>query len=570
MSSPSRIERERTEEGAAAVLVAILALPVIVGLCAIGVDAVRLHLAASRLQTAVDAAALAGAVLLPTSPQGAASQASRALGAGLRSATLVSAKPVAGRPTRLRVVASLVAPTSLGALIGPRSFTLSRAAEADFAAPLIIASPCNVFGNELMSPAGGGVGQAPVGTGACGAGAGQYWANVSGELTNKARGDAFSARWCTLPDAPPIIDGCSPATGRITPPGTNLEYRGSGYDFLIRVPRAGSLSLQGYDLGFVPAGDECTGFVDAAGVTHNPLLGASAITSNEYVSTTQPPNPRYAGANGPYCAGDGHVAGVQGATGSPDRVATTTVVVRGPLQVPGTPGSGPVVCALQVPGVDGYSEKLASLLKRGVGGARGLLVRRTFHRWAEICPSRLGVSAGEYVVTVSTAAGGGQNRFALRASLGSAAADAGLTVSALERVSLYANVPAGTSVWRVLRLDSSVAGRRIRLRLFDVGDAAQAVTVTIEDADTGVPWPACQVSGALTGERAPCRIQTVSGVTGGRWVELQLDVPSAYRCAADTDMGRCWLRARMSSPSVQHDTTTWTAGVAGDPVRIVR
>lgn len=537
-------------------------------MCAIGVDLARLHAEGERLQQAVDAAALAGAVLLPTNPTGAQNQAADVLRRNVQAAALDQATAAGQRPTRIVVRAHLDVPTTFGALIGPRSFTVRRVAEADYAAELLMASACNVLGNEAMNPIGGGPGQTPVGTAACAAHAGRYWVNISGELTNKSRGDAFAARWCTVPDAPPVIDGCNPLSGRVSPPGENTDYRQAGYDFVVRARAAGSLQIQGYDLGFVPAGDECAGFLGGDGVWRDPLAGAQAVLTNEYVTRSGSTNPRYASGNSAYCTGDGHVGAGQGATSSPARVLTTTVVVRGPLSVPSEPTSGAQLCSLVIPGVDGYTERLAALLRNGAGGARGLLIRRTFHRWADVCPTTLPVAAGDYAVSVRTTAGGGQNRFALRASL-TGEGRTSLTVSPLRRVSLYANVPAGTSQWPIVRLDSSAAGRTVGLRLFDVGDAAEAVTVAMNDDERRAAWPSCRISGPLQGVKSPCSFSAVATSTGGRWLRIDLDVPRSYRCAADADPTRCWLSVRMRSPSIQHDTTTWVVEVLGDPVRLV-
>ncbi len=53
-----------SQKGAAVILIAVL-LPVIIGFAGIGVDTGMLYLAHSRLQTAVDAAAMAGSLQLP-------------------------------------------------------------------------------------------------------------------------------------------------------------------------------------------------------------------------------------------------------------------------------------------------------------------------------------------------------------------------------------------------------------------------------------------------------------------------------------------------------------------------
>ena len=89
------------------------------------------------------------------------------------------------------------------------------------------------------------------------------------------------------------------------------------------------------------------------------------------------------------------------------------------------------------------------------------LLARTYHRWTNIlqggltpggtpCANTLNVTAGDdYSIQVETVGGGGQNRFSLRASLGSRAANTGVSIFAVDRVSLFNNVPAGSpgSTW---------------------------------------------------------------------------------------------------------------------------
>jgi len=58
----------RRQKGSMATLVAVL-LPVVLGLVGLGIDSGMLYLSHSRLQAAVDAAALAGSLQLPYDPQ---------------------------------------------------------------------------------------------------------------------------------------------------------------------------------------------------------------------------------------------------------------------------------------------------------------------------------------------------------------------------------------------------------------------------------------------------------------------------------------------------------------------
>jgi hypothetical protein len=125
------------------------------------------------------------------------------------------------------------------------------------------------------------------------------------------------------------------------------------------------------------------------------------------------------------------------------------------------------------------------------------------------------------------------------------------------------------------------------LNFFDVGDASLAGDIqvlqppdsnvaggvlsgckhtAVPGNSTGPPW------GAFTATGANC---TVTGVSSGagynaQWVAFEVPIPSDYTCDAVSATG-CWVRRRFKYPSgasVQ-DTTTWSAYVLGEPVRII-
>ena len=64
---------------------------------------------------------------------------------------------------------------------------------------------------------------------------------------------------------------------------------------------------------------------------------------------------------------------------------------------------------------------------------------------------------------------------------------------------------------------------------------------------------------------------TFNGMTStnynGRMVAVSIPIPANYTCDIDTG---CWLRVRLSfNNATPTDTTTWSASIDGDPVRLI-
>ncbi len=564
----SAMTRHVGEQGAVAVVVAVALVPILLGAAVLGVDLARLQLAAQDAQRAADAAALAGVIHLPGDPSTAVEVAAQAAVANGVTADQITSAPLPGAPTRLQVKVSGIVRNAFAGLFGVPEQRITRRAVADFARPLVLGSPCNVIGNEDMPAAGGGLDQQPVGVGACDAVTGRSWVGIMGPDTNKEAGDAVASRWCVWGPGDTRPDGCSAAGFGPRPPGDNLEYRPGGYTYVVRVTKPGILRLQGYDLGWVATGSFCEGVRDGSGRLVNPLIAASAVRTNEYVTTVGPgSNPRYAPGSGPFCAGDTHAWYPYADSSSAGLAMATTFQPLRPGPSPWSEAGGVPLCpATTLAGFSGLTTDLAAMLRPGVGGAAGAALRRTFHRWADLCPA-VQVQPGDYTVKVRTGAGGGSNRFALRAWL--AGQSGGVAVMASQRMQVFANMPAGGFEFHAVRLDSSAAGRTLEVGVFDLGDALSAMRVELLAPDTHRPIESCEVLGAVQARASPCSVSTTRSVSNARWILFRFTMPSGYRCRDDTEPSACWLRARITAPAAQADTTTWVATMVGDPVRLV-
>jgi hypothetical protein len=256
-------QQSTSDHGAVAVMFAIL-VPVFLILCGISVDVGRWYVEAQRLQSAADAAAMAGVTWLPQNPDKAFSTA--------KGTASINGFPISGantvvtfvgaKPSQLGVTVSSTVQNVFGSIFGNPTTLITRAAMADYAAPAIMGSPCNALGNQPPSSSAGAqpvgtvipVGDLPFGVVSPGYAACQFspafWMNIAGPATNKQSGDRYATK--TNCSGSPLPDFC---TGT-----TNDEYDKNGYVFVVRVqPSAVNqvVHLQLYDPAFVYTGDFC-------------------------------------------------------------------------------------------------------------------------------------------------------------------------------------------------------------------------------------------------------------------------------------------------------------------------
>ena len=78
--------------------------------------------------------------------------------------------------------------------------------------------------------------------------------------------------------------------------------------------------------------------------------------------------------------------------------------------------------------------------------------------------------------------------------------------------------------------------------------------------------------GHVLGTASGCKVNNVSSSGGfnGQWVQYKVPVPDNYTCNYNNANG-CWVRVNFNFPSQTSvsDTTTWSATIEGDPVRLV-
>ena len=126
----------------------------------------------------------------------------------------------------------------------------------------------------------------------------------------------------------------------------------------------------------------------------------------------------------------------------------------------------------------------------------------------------------------------------------------------------------------MVRVIPAAASKTLNIGFFDVGDAANAGTVQVLpplDSNLGGSLASCTGAGVVTGSISNCKLTNVSSGSGyqGQYENLKIPIPSTYACTYP-QAGGCWWRLVVNFPGGVTDTTTWTASVDGDPIRLIK
>jgi hypothetical protein len=72
------------------------------------------------------------------------------------------------------------------------------------------------------------------------------------------------------------------------------------------------------------------------------------------------------------------------------------------------------------------------------------------------------------------------------------------------------------------------------------------------------------------GALSNCTLTNVSTATyQGKQQVISVPIPSTYTCNSNQS-GGCWYRLLISFPGGVTDTTTWSASIDGDPIRLIK
>jgi len=586
-SRPPWKDKSPRERGVVLIWFALM-LIVLLGFAGFAVDLSNWWFQAERLQRAADAGAHAGVVFLPadtisatsTAKAEAAKNGFRSTGANQNSTVAVNQE---ANPNRLRVKVTTTVPNYFVGLLGVDDVTLTREAVAEYISPVPMGSPENKLGNDpernQVSP--------------------QFWVNIAGPKSTKASGDRYQAKTCGSG-----VAGCS---------SSNDEYATEGYSFALdvtSVPSGQPLHVQVYDPAMVFVGDKCENNLpsQADRQTLAALGNQSAAKRLNYTDSID----RYAGGLTKWCSGDQDIEG---------RGNRTTYLLRAPDDTPWSDTDNPVLCSTTMPAFNpgsggAGSPNIFQWLHPTDGIADDQAVvdpadakwtfAEVFRRNVKICTVEASTLAtlpdggrGDFILQIRTnadpapadprtynaaRADGGHNRLSIQAGFGQTGLDnvdgTHVSINARGRMSLYANADGAESTFYLARVLPYDAGRTLRVTLFDMGDASNPGVLQMlppSEPSTGLSaFSGCSFSkddtgsGGMTTNASTCTISNVSSTTGyqGRSVNIDIPIPKDYDCD-DHVLTGCWIKVRAAFPGGVADTTTWSAAILGNPIRLV-
>ena len=182
--------------------------------------------------------------------------------------------------------------------------------------------------------------------------------------------------------------------------------------------------------------------------------------------------------------------------------------------------------------------------------------------WQNFCSQA--VTAGTYPIRVEIIGEGfGLNRWSMRATASSGPQP---SLFAVGDMSIYANVDSGITEFYLAEVKAHNAGKTIQIDLFDPGEANGNNEIRIVSPDgTSPPCHLNIPSDGIDQDLAACIIDTTRPAHNYHddWLHVTIDLSSSYTC---TD---CWWKVVYDYPGGATDTTTWTARMRGNPIRLL-
>ena len=603
-------DRSGAEDGYVLILTAFLLLPLL-AFTGFAVDLGAWTATASKAQNAADAASLAGVVYLPDIPTKAVSVAREAASRngytdGVNGVT-VSAVPSARNELEVTIFDPNVQQYFSSALL-TSSPTITRSATSEFIRPVSMGSPEAQAGQDPER------GFNP-----------QFVLNTAGWSTNKQNGDKRSAGQCGGSWA-----GCDPVN---TPGGVNTDYSRPGYLYTVNVgPTATTgqdLRFEVYDPAYVFNNDTCGANNMSAGQinTLQATFPGDPFAQQRYQGGRSPwcmgdQNLTAQGSNNGSSIITTYI--VRAPDDTPSDLSDNPAVCAISFDAYGNPGQGsqPWINPARGGG-DGIFDLLNNNTPRG---RENVVFRDHYRKWFPVCTIPAGsVQKGDYVVQIRTNADqsapvrnitgglvagagslenaanplpstGGHNRYTMRTGFGTGALGApstlsavpaasttftGVTLSAVGNLPIYMNQLGATAEFFLARITPETAGKTLQLTFWDMADIGGGGSATFSllpppDAGGGafncsfsrdgqVPAPGVTITG--------CQMAGITSANyNGRNVVVKIPIPGNYSCNVADPLG-CWVKVRVDvvgAGATPADTTTWSAAMTGDPIRLVQ
>lgn len=562
--------RDADSEGGYVLVTLALIFMLLMMFAGYSVDAGNWNLHRNEAQTAAEASALGGVAFLPddfVTAKLTAEQIAAHHGYDISEVTV----ELGNGNNQLKVTIDEAVSNYFLRVIGMDTTQVTKTVIAEFDQPVEMGSPHFVLGNDPES------GWQP-----------DYWLSIASRNVKKDLGDRFATRRCFA------------GTGNCS--GTwNDEWFGSAgsYKYAVRVTDALTpMRIQIFDPVWAWTGSTCD-------IPNWPTPAEIAMLQT-FDDGGYPDIPvgyyddaatRFAGGETEWCTGDDRPGTTGPATefsvylpdDTPWNDDDNTLINIGNCQ-PRTFGAiSPT--SIYAPPTQSIYEYLSPVDGTDnhwrVQNNAFLAFAESFRRWFTICDLTPGpwLQEGDYIVKVRTTnSTAGQNRFSLRAGppLGNGVDDVDQATFSRGRLPIFANTSSADIQFFLARVPPSTGERILSVSFFDIGDAAAAGTLSVLPPTGSIGlgyFPDCDFTLAgIPVASSNCSLPNVldSNGYGEQIVEAVVTIPSqndpdpnkAYWCDVN-DPDDCWVTVRAQFPGGITDSTTWTAELVGDAVRLV-
>lgn len=594
-----------SDTGIAAIWLAVC-MTLFMAFAGMSVDLGNWYLTRTEVQTATDAAALAGSALLPADAKAAGDEARRVAASHGYSADQVEVEVIDGSIMRVEITGQ-AENFFLPAIGFSQTQSVTAEALAEYEGSVAMGSPENAIGND---PESGGIQP-------------DFTLGVEGPGYTKVNGDRFQPNDCGSSS----VSYCNSTSSGIQ----NLEFDSNGYFFAVNVDSATGQDLvfQVFDPSYVTGNQNNNNDRDCENYLPNSTKRAAledltddgadyvgydgGIIPEHYYNATEPAvskvdaGDRYVSGRTVWCVGDSN-----GGSNAVD----TTIIVRAPDATPWNPLDNPIVTQVGCrPSTFGHfrvdtsddTDSTASIYQlldptnttwRGLGQWKVesedppvWTLAEVYRRWATVCrvPGAF-VEVGKYLIQVTTSHstvnpeaydpledGSGLNAFSIRAGFddgtGTPSTNGGdVTVHAEGHLPIFANSDTANPDFHLARVVEVSRDRTLTVEIFDIGDAGALSMQVVPPADSNMSaFSGCAfelegTSSTPNTNPSTCSVTTTSSYNG-RVLLIQVPLPDTYECDESASTG-CWVKLKMNASDI-HDFTTWSAYISGDPVRLI-
>ncbi len=183
--------------------------------------------------------------------------------------------------------------------------------------------------------------------------------------------------------------------------------------------------------------------------------------------------------------------------------------------------------------------------------------------WDKMCGDNY-VGPGIYPLRVVVEDPGGSddrglNRYSIRAR--TAPSGVNPRIFGLGDMAVYVNFASNSATFDLAEVPEVHAGKDLVIDLWDSDSGIGNVLVTPPSGSTACTWNA---SSGESGSSANCSIPTGSYNFNDQQMQIRISIPNGYTCGTE-----CWWKIGLAYPGGANDTTTWSAHIEGNPVRLI-